>query len=267
MNAAALDVGVLAQQWAGLVLLHGIRLTVLMLVLPATADEMMPRSVRVGFIAVFALYCSAGTRPDQLDVLLTGSALAVVVVREVAIGLTIGFAAAKLFWVAQSAGALIDNLSGYNNVQLNNPTSTEQSTPVANLLTMLASAVFFISGGMTFLLAAVIETYRWWPLLQESPTWPRWPTGMAEAEMDTLMRLTASVAGPALFMLALVEVAMAVLSRSAKNLDSSSISTPLRAAGALLALVFFASLFVSEAKAHLSLSSLSSWLSVWRADP
>ncbi len=268
METGLLDIGIATQQWAALVLVFGIRLYVTMMVLPATADEMMPHFVRNGLVGVFALHCAAGSSPEALQAAITsGGGLVVLVAREGAIGLTIGFAAAKLFWVAQSVGALIDNLSGYNNVQLNNPTSTEQTTPVSNLMSQLAAAVFYVSGGLLFLLGAIVQTYEWWPVLQAEPTWPSWPKALAGDTMAQLMRLVAAVAGPALFILAFLDLGMGILSRSAKNIDTSSVSTPLKAAAALLSMVFFAGLFLDDAKTYLSLAPLADWLSTLKGTP
>ena len=61
--------------------------------------------------------------------------------KEVALGLLIGFAASTVFWTAESVGALIDAQTGFNNVQMTNPLSGEQSTPISHLLSQLVIAV------------------------------------------------------------------------------------------------------------------------------
>jgi type III secretion protein T len=103
-----------------LVLLTGIRIMVAFIVLPATGDTALPGTVRNGVVYVLAFFVAAGQSPQAFET--AGSAqLVVLACKEAFLGLAFGFAAAPVFWIAQSVGTLIDDLAGFNNIQMTDP--------------------------------------------------------------------------------------------------------------------------------------------------
>ncbi|MCT9627607.1 flagellar biosynthetic protein FliR, partial [Pseudarthrobacter equi] len=89
--------------------------------------------------------------------------------KEAFVGLMIGYAASTIFWVAQNVGTVIDDLAGFNNVQMSNPLHGDQSTPVSNTILQTSITLFYVLGGMIMLLGAVFESYRLWPLATLQP--------------------------------------------------------------------------------------------------
>lgn len=89
--------------------------------------------VRNGIVMLFSSFIAYG-QPASLFTSLSGTTLVVIGLREAGIGLLLGFAASTVFWVAESAGTYVDDLTGYNNVQITNPMREEQSTPTGTLL-------------------------------------------------------------------------------------------------------------------------------------
>jgi len=260
-----LDVGVHLEAWTAMVLLFGIRPAVAFLVLPATTEPAMTPSIRYLVCAVFSLHVAAGASPAAFMALAAPEHLLLVACREALIGFVIGFAASQGFWVAQSIGAVIDNLAGYNNVQLTNPSSSEQNTPVSDLMLQLFVAVFWSSGGMLLLLGVIGQTYLWWPVLQAVPTWPAFPEAFATLQLTHLMRSVVSLSMPILFLLAFIDVGLGLVARAAKNADTSPLGTPLKCATALLALVLFSSVFLEDIRGYLALADLAAVIGKWRS--
>lgn len=260
-----LDLAQHFQLWTAMLLVFGIRPTVAFLILPATTEPAMTGTVRHLLCVVFSLHVAAGASPEAFLALATPQALAVLAVREAMIGFTIGFAASQGFWIAQSVGALIDNLAGYNNVQLINPSSSEQNTPVSDLMLQLFVAVFWTSGGMLLLLGVMGQTYRWWPVLDPLPQWPALPQQFAQIQLRDLTRSVVSLAMPILFILAFVDIGLGLVSRAAKNVDTTPLATPLKAACALLAMVLFSSVFLEDIKTYLALADLPAAMARWHA--
>jgi type III secretory pathway component EscT len=54
-----------------------------------------------------------------------------------------------------------------------------------------------------------------------------------------------------------------LMSRSAKNLDLSAVSQPLKSATALLAMVLFSTVFLDEIRGFISVADLPAWLAKW----
>jgi type III secretion protein T len=246
--------------WTAVVVLFGIRPAAVFIVLPATSEPMMRPSIRNLIVVVVAAFAGSYAPDAMLAKLGDHVELLGFAAREAAIGATLGFAASKGFWIAQSVGALVDNLAGYNNVQITNPSSSEQSTPVSDILLQMFCSAFWASGGMLLLLGTLFETYRWWP----SPSsWPDWPKDFAPQQLSDLMRVIVSLSMPLLFLLALVDIGLGLMSRSAKNLDLSAVSQPLKSATALLAMVLFSTVFLDEIRGFISVADLPAWLAKW----
>ena len=253
------------QMWGAMVLLFGIRPAVAFMVLPATSEPAMTATIRHLLCVVFSVHVVAGASPADFMAIATPQGLALVAVREGLIGFTIGFAAGQGFWIAQSVGAYVDNMAGYNNVQLTNPSSSEQNTPVSDIMLQLFVAVFWTSGGMLLLLGVMGETYRWWPVLEATPRWPALPEAFAELQLTHLMRSVVSLSMPILFLLAFLDIGLGLVARAAKNVDTSPLGTPLKSATALLALMLFSSVFLEDIRSYLALAELPAVLAKWRS--
>jgi len=266
VNAWSLiDLSMHMQLWGAMVLVFGIRPAVAFLVLPATSEPSMTPTIRHLLCVVFSVHVAAGASPEAFAALATPQGMAVIAAREALIGFTVGFAASQGFWIAQSVGAYIDNMAGYNNVQLINPSSSEQNTPVSDILLQLFVAVFWTSGGMLVLLGVLGQTYRWWPVLDATPSWPVLPEAFADIQLTHLMRSVVSLSMPILFLLAFIDIGLGLVARAAKNVDTSPIGTPLKSATALLAMVLFSSVFLEDIKVYLSLADLPVVLEKWRS--
>lgn len=251
-------------QWMALIALYAVRPMVMLGLLPATDDPMLTITARFQLGLVFATFSALGGSIDAMQALdLQGFMW--ILLRETLLGAVMALAAGKVFWVAQALGAYVDNLAGYNNVQLMNPSSSEQSTPLADVLLQLCTAVFYAMGGLLLVFDALVQSWQWWPVLGPAgPTWPKWQVQDITRGMDNFMSLIASVASPLLFIFTLVDMALGLLSRSAKGIDTSAVATPVKAAIALLSLALFASVFLEDIKGGLTMSSLLAQMKIWR---
>jgi type III secretion protein T len=252
------------QHWMALIALYAVRPMVMLGLLPATDDPMLTITARFQLGLMFALFSALGGSVEAIQALdLQGFVW--VILRETLLGAVMALAAGKVFWVAQALGAYVDNLAGYNNVQLLNPSSSEQTTPLADVLLQLSTAVFYAMGGLLLVFDALVQSWQWWPVLGPAgPTWPSWQVQDITRGMDNFMSLIASVASPLLFLFTIVDVALGRLSRSAKGIDTSAVATPVKAAMALLSLALFASVFLEEIKEGLNMNSLLAQMKIWR---
>ncbi|KWN14681.1 type III secretion system protein [Burkholderia territorii] len=240
-----------------------LRLSVLMFVFPPTADAVIPGTVRNAIVIVFSAYVAVG-QPIAFVESLHGLFLAEVVLREAVIGLLLGYAASTVFWVAESVGIYIDDLNGYNNIQVTNPSRQEQSTPIGMLLLQVAIMAFWALGGMTFLLGTVYQSYGWWPVSRGAPIVGAMVESFVLRQTDTLMQSIAKLAAPLLFILVLVDIAFGFVSKSASRLELSSLSQPVKAAVATVMLAMFIGVFVHQLHGQLALSTFSAqWNSVF----
>lgn len=232
------------------VALCSLRLYVVFLVLPATSGDALQGMVRNGMVVLFGMFIAAGFSWHDVGVISPAAWLAHAF-KEAILGLMIGFAASTVFWVAQSVGALIDTQSGYNNVQLTNPLSEQQSTPVSDMLLQLATTIFFALGGMTVLLGTLFESYRLWPMLSPLPSLQGFSDVFFLNEVDGMMGRTVKFAAPVLLMLVLIDLGFGLVTRAADKLEPNSLSQPVKGAVTMLLLALLAGVFIGEVRQFL----------------
>jgi type III secretion protein T len=243
--------------------LSSVRVMVVFIILPATSTQVLPGLARAGVIYLLAGFIAGAQSPDAFDHLSPVS-LIFLTGKEAGIGLVIGYAASTVFWTAQTAGALIDNLAGFNNVQMTNPTQGEQNTPVSNVLLQLAISLFYMAGGLTMLLGALFDSYRWWPLASTLP--PGIITGSTAILQflvdggNQILSTAVKLCAPVILVLILIDVGLGVIARAADKLEPSSLSQPVRGIIGVLLLTVLVTVIAAQVRDALNLRGFSSSL-------
>lgn len=229
----------------------GLRLLVLMTIFPPTGGEVLTKRIRNALVVLWSSYIAYGQQ--ALMPALHGEFLVVVVVKEAVIGLVIAFVASPAFWVAEAVGTYIDDLTGYNNVQLTNPSLGQQTTLTSTLMMQCATVAFWTLGGMTFLLGAVFQTFVWWPLGRMTPVPAAFIESFVMKQSDSLMVSIAKLGAPAVLLLLLIDIGVGLLSRVAQKLDLVSLAQPVKGALAVLLLALMTGVFIGQVKDQVSL--------------
>ena len=230
--------------------LCSIRLMAAMSVLPPTGDAVVSGLLRGGLSVVLGSYIAFGVpTPEVLN--LGAVAVLGLVLKELLIGVLIGFAAATVFWIAESIGALIDTQTGYNNVQLTHPLSGEQCTPLSTLMLQLATLLFYIHGGMLVFVGVLIESFKVWPALSPLPSVGGTIEVFVVRQTDGLMSTTLKFAAPVLLILLLVDLGLGLVTRAAEKLEPSSVAQPIKGALTMLLLALFIGVFIAQVRDHL----------------
>jgi len=230
-----------------LLALCSIRLLVVFVVLPATSDQVLPGGARNGVVYLIAWFIAAGQPADTLA-RLDGVTALILVGKEMFIGMVIGYVASPVFWIAQSVGVVIDNMAGFNNVQTSNPLRGEQATPVSNVLIQFAIVLFYVSGGMLFLLGAIFASFRWWPLTATLPSLDALADSFLISQVDGIAAATVKLAAPVMLVLVLIDLGFGLVAKAADKLEPTTLSQPVRGAVALLMLVLLTGTFAEQAK-------------------
>jgi type III secretion protein T len=216
-------------------------------VLPATADEFLPGAARGAVIVLIGFYIAFGL-PQEAAHSLTGLQFLAYTVKEMIIGLLLGFGAATVFWVAESAGAMIDMQAGYNNVQLQNPLRGEQSTPVSSLMVQLMVALFYALGGMLVLVGMVMESFQIWPVMSTLPSLPAALDLLFLKQIDRMMAMVVKFAAPVLLVLLLIDLGTGLITRAADKLEPQSLSQPVKGAVTMLMLALMATVLLTQVR-------------------
>ena len=231
------------------------RVLVLMIIFPPTNDKVLHGRVRTGIATLWGTYVALGQQATLPQ--LQGWMLVLLVGKEAIVGLVIALVASPLFWVAEAAGAYIDDLTGYNNIQMINPSQGEHTSLTSTLMSQCATVAFWTLGGMTFLLGALFESYRFWPLASITPVPAVLLQWFATTQTDSLMEMTAKLATPAMLLLLLVDFGIGLITRVAQRLDLASLAQPIKGALGVLMLALLAGIFVNQVRDQVSLMHIA----------
>jgi flagellar biosynthetic protein FliR len=217
-----------------LFLLLFLRCTAMIVLAPVLGHESVPVQVKaaLGVFMAFVLYPLVAAQHPQIDLQVGG--LAMLAVQEVLTGLLIGFAMGLLFAGVRAAGELIGFDLGLSMAAAFDPDS-DANNVVGGFLYLVVLLVFLLINGHHFVLQAMVLSYEAIPLNG---------FGVSGAVADSLVSLSGMVfmvalkcAAPVIVASFLVNLALAVLSRVAPQVNVFVISFPVKIGVGLVVLM------------------------------
>lgn len=221
--------GSLAQQVA----LSTTRLAVAFLLLPVFAQETVPALVRNAFFVGLGVITLAIQPLVSVEGWGLGQWLGLFL-KEALLGLALGLVMAAVMWAFEAAGQLVDTQAGLAQAQLMDPLSGQQVSLSGALLGRLALWVFMAAGGFTAWIAVLLDSFALWPVARWSVDLPQRAVAIFDARVAEFASLTLVVAGPAMVVLFMVDVALGLANRVAPQLSVQSLSMSLKALAAVL---------------------------------
>jgi type III secretion protein T len=150
--------------------------------------------------------------------------LSVLVAKEVLIGAVIGLVAGVPFWLAQSAGEVIDTYRGSSAGNLFDPSLTTETSELGTAFILSALALFVWSSGFSSLIAVLMGSYIVWPPFEAFPI----PSGDQMRAVAGIvgqnLEGAIGMAGVMLLCLFTAELALGFMSRSARQFQVFELS-------------------------------------------
>ncbi|MFC0402815.1 type III secretion system export apparatus subunit SctT [Paraburkholderia rhizosphaerae] len=252
------ELGGILMHFFTLVALCGVRLLVIMIIFPPTADHVLQGTLRNAIVMLWGSYIAFGQQALMPE--LQGWHLVMLGAKEAVIGLVMAFVASPVFWVAEAVGTYVDDLTGYNNVQMSNPSQGQQTSLTSTLMSQCAVVAFWTLGGMTFLLGALFQSYHWWPIGQMMPVPAAFLEVFVLRQTDALMETVAKLAAPALLLLLLIDIGLNLASKGAQKLDLVSLAQPVKGGLAVLMLALLIGMFIGQVRDQVALFHIAEQL-------
>lgn len=144
-------------------------------------------------------------------------------IKEVFIGFILAFLVNVPFQFAQTAGALIDFMRGASSLQVTDPFSSAQTSPIGNLYNYVLIVIFFAIGGLFFFFDSIFISYKLIPVdcfinpIFFSPNQPFWTviTGLA----TKVLALSIQLSAPSLLAILMTEVFLGIANRLAPQVQ------------------------------------------------
>ncbi len=197
-------------------------------------------SLAIGLSAARHLPLASVPTPWTLDGVLA-------IAGELAIGAAIGLAAQVGFAAALTAGELLGGAMGLSFAALMDPLTGRPSQALGQRLTAIATLLFFIGDGHLLLLSSVAHSYDYWPVGASAELFS--VAGRIAGLGSAVLGAAVSIAAPVLGAALMLQLVMAMLSRSAPQLNLFAVGLPATLMGGLvlLALAFPAVRAASDA--------------------
>ncbi|AIQ47848.1 flagellar biosynthesis protein FliR [Paenibacillus sp. FSL R7-0273] len=204
------------------------RITSFFVVVPVFSSRSVPMQFKIGlsFFVAMVVFSSGGTSitvPQDLTYI-------ILIIREVLIGLLLGFLGYLMFMTIQAAGSFIDIQIGFGIANVIDPMTGSSAPIFGNFKFMIALTMFVIMNGHHYLLDAIIYSYNWVPI--DNNLFVKMLDGSLS---DFLVRsfaqsfmLAFQMSAPLVTALFLTDVGLAFLARTAPQYNVFVIGVPLK---------------------------------------
>lgn len=207
--------------------------------LPLFNRQLLPGLLRYGICAGLGLVLVPMVMPRYAELDLGTVELLLLIVKEVFIGLVLGFLVAIPFWIFEAVGFVVDNQRGASLGAVINPATGNDSSPMGILFNQAFLVFFLVSGGFTLMLTLLYDSFRLWDLWSWTPTLRADSIALILDQLSRFMRLVLLFAAPAIVAMFLAELGLALISRFAPQLQVFFLALPIKSALALLVLVLY----------------------------
>jgi flagellar biosynthetic protein FliR len=201
-----------------------IRVLSLFTTAPVLSQRNVPLRARVG-LAFLITVCAQASLPAMPAIALDSSVAVLVVIQQVLIGVTLGFAARIVFAAIEFAGELVGLQMGLNYAGFFDPTSGSQGTAVGSFFGTTVSWLFIIINGHLLLIMALVQSFHAFPVGPEPFAFLR--ALQPQVWGAEIFKLGLWTALPMITMLLFVNLVLGVISRVSQQMNIFAIGFPI----------------------------------------
>jgi len=186
------------------------RIVAVLWLIPVFPSRSISLPFKVGFamvVAVLLVNVVPVTQPLGSDPYL----LALLIAKEVMVGLVIGFVIRLMVVAVQAAGEIISLQSGFAFARVVDPGFGQQTTVLDQFHYLLAMMIFFAMDAHHMLIAALVRTFQELPL--GAASFSEGTLGYLVASTGKVFALGLRIGAPVIVALLLIEVSLGLLSR------------------------------------------------------
>ena len=209
------------------------RMVALVQIVPYMGGEAVPQTVKMGLAIAMAIlvYPAVWMQGGAMAIPEGTFAIALLITKEVFVGVMLGFVCALAFEAIRMAGQIIDNTAGLTQATTMVPQLPERISPTSNFLYQLAIVFFFAVGGHRVFLWALTQSFQILPPHEFIAL----GHGMDEVAL-VVLRLTADaialgvlMAFPVVAAIMLTNFFLALVNKSAPQINVFFLGMPLKA--------------------------------------
>lgn len=201
-----------------------VRMLALVSTAPVLGEATVPRQIKVGFAALFAILLSPTLGPMP-DVPVVSAGGVWIIIHQVLIGAAMGFTMKLVFAAVLAAGEYIGLQMGLSFASFFDPMSGGATMVVARLLNMLAMLIFIAVDGHLMMIAALAESFQALPISDAPLNANGWMVIAAGGGQIFASGLMLSL--PLVTALLTLNLAMGILNRASPQFSIFAVGFPL----------------------------------------
>jgi flagellar biosynthetic protein FliR len=192
--------------------------------MPVLSQRSVPLRVRVGLAFLITVSAQASL-PDMPAIALDSPQAVLVVIQQVLIGLTLGFAARIVFSAIEFAGELVGLQMGLNYAGFFDPSTGGQNTAVSRFFGITVSWLFVVINGHLLIIMALVQSFHAFPVGPEPFAFLR--ALQPQVWGAEIFKLGLWIALPMVTMLLFVNLVLGVISRVSQQMNIFAIGFPI----------------------------------------
>lgn len=192
----------------------------------------MPAFTRLGMTGILrgavALALSLPLVPALVQTLagqrLAVAAIAVLLLKEITVGIIIGLVVGVPFWAAETAGAVLDLQRGSKMASLLDPSELTNEGISGTLFGLAMVALYYGTGGLQLTLRTIYDSYALWPPGRLLPTFNAAASQLFVGLLDNVTTTGLMLGAPLVVCLLLADLLLALVARAAPHLNVFALS-------------------------------------------
>jgi len=199
------------------------------LMLPLMTQQTVPAMVRNSFMVSLGIIvlpvALAGLPMQDLGTI----EWPLIILKEIFIGVAIGFCFGIVFWAVAAVGSVIDTQVGMSMAQVFDPIQGHQVTLHGEFLSQLATWLFMASGAFLVFLDLLMGSYVMWPVASYFPDLPAVGMNLFVGQFDFMMTTVLVLAAPVMVVMLIIDLSFGLVNRYAPQLNVFALTMPIKA--------------------------------------
>lgn len=226
------------------------RMLPIIALVPFFGGKVLPRPAKMAFaISLFVIFLPQ-LFAETTTHLAFNFVLVSLLIKEILIGIVLGFFLSIPFMIVQSTGILTDHQRGASSLMINDPTMQGQSSPLGTMYNYVMIYLFFVIDGPFIVLDILSQSFTALPVdkffnpvifSNSSEIFIH-----AEKIVGNVMILSTQLAAPALIMILMTDFFLGIANRLAPQVQITFLGMPLKSLLALVVIFFGWTLFLEE---------------------
>ncbi|MEC1522181.1 flagellar biosynthetic protein FliR [Neobacillus niacini] len=224
-------------------LLVFVRLTSFFVTAPLWMERQIPAPFKWGSAFFISLLVVGLIQPEQMIEM--DSTFILLILKEVLVGLCLGFFTNLLLYAVQLAGSFIDLQSGFAMATMFNPQTGIQENLTGRFFYIIAILFFLSIDGHHLLMRGVLASYQWIPI----DSWL--PGGVSENLVHLSLLIVKDmfwiallIAAPVVTTIFLVDIALGILAKTVPQMNLFVVGIPIKMAVHFIVLFVFIPVFL-----------------------